>query len=122
MKKILFTICLNLLALTGFTSSNPILDFVIFESRNIEVTVEDNMENKDRISVKLFEDILSFKTLDKIKHIQIYNDQKVLIYQIPILSKKLEISKRLFDNGVYQVKFLFYENNEPLDTQIKIKA
>lgn len=120
MKKIFCLFSLVIISFTGYSSSNPILDFVIFDNEKIKVSIANTDDNENRVSVKLYEDILSFKTLDKIKHIHIYSNEGILLYQIPIFSKKLEISKKLFGNGIYNVNFYFYENKKSLTTQVKI--
>jgi len=121
MKNLILTISLLCYSISVFSSSNPILDFVILNDKNVEVAVESNLKESKRISVRLFSDILSFKTKSKIKNIQVLNDQNKLMYQFPILSKKLEISKDLFDSGKYKINFYFYGDEKPLSTQITIK-
>jgi len=122
MKNIYTIFFLSLFSSTAiFCASNPILDFVIFDHEKVEIAVENDDVQNNRVSVRLFQDILSFKTVDKIKYIQVYNDQNKLLYQIPILSNKLEISKGLFETGLYKLNFYFSENVDVLSTQIKIK-
>jgi len=121
MKKINFTLGLLFFSLVTYCSVNPILDFVIFDNEELEVTIDNNQEKSSRLSVKFFKNVLSFRTIEKIKNIQVYNKDGKLLYQIPIVSKKVEISKELFDSGKYKVNFYFYGDNTPLSTQIVIK-
>lgn len=121
MKTTFITICLILFSGLVFSSTNPILDFIIFDNDKVEVAMSSDKTLNNRISVKLYADILSFRTIEKINYIQIHNNQNKLLFQIPILSKKVEISKDLFDTGLYKLHFYFGEDGEMLSTQIKIK-
>jgi hypothetical protein len=110
-----------LFSIAGYSSSNPILDFVIYYSDKIEVSIANGLENNSRISVKLIDEVLSFKTLNKIKNIKVYNTRNKLLYRIPIDSKKLEIKNELFNAGIYKVNFYFYNNDKPLSIRINFK-
>jgi len=64
---------------------------------------------------------LEFVTDQDISVIQIYNEDGVLEFQLPVMSKNVKINKNLFEQGEYKLGFLLKGNTEVQFTQVNIK-
>ena len=63
---------------------------------------------------------LEFETSEKIAVIQIFNEQGVLEFQLPVMSNNVKINKNLFGEGQYKLGFLIEGNTELQFTQVNI--
>ena len=57
---------------------------------------------------------------DEIKYIQIFTVNGTLKYQLPVMSNKLRISKKLFNKGEYRLGFIMEGNKSIEFTGVKV--
>ena len=90
---------------------------------NEEMTIVDMSSDKFITSSNYNSAIsnLEFITDQDISVIQIYNEQGVLEFQLPVMSKNVKINKNLFVQGEYKLGFLLEGNAEVQFTQVNIK-
>lgn len=65
-------------------------------------------------------DNLEFEATEKIKYIQIFNNEGKLKYQIPVMSHSVFISRRLFKSGSYQLGFMLEGNPKIQFTNVEV--
>ena len=63
---------------------------------------------------------LEFVTTQNISVIQIYNEQGVLEFQLPVMSSNVKINKNLFGAGQYKLGFLLEGQDDVQFTQVNI--
>jgi hypothetical protein len=63
---------------------------------------------------------INFESYQDIKYVQIFNAAGEMEYQLPIMSSKVRISKKMFAKGDYKISFLLSNKNEALYTYVTI--
>ena len=53
---------------------------------------------------------IKFVTADFVNYLQIFDANNKLVYQLPVMSNKLRISKKMFKSGTYKIGFITKEN------------
>jgi len=112
MKKLILSFAiLTATMLTSFASNGPVSpveSLNIFKTSAVEFYVQD-MSSKDFFTYANFNDItdnVEFVTKDDIKYIQIFRQNGKLQYQLPVMSNKLKISRKMFKQGTYKIGFI----------------
>jgi len=117
MKKIIFTFVLSIVTLSiSFAGANPIKSKKgkVVKAVAVFKTAEVEFYRAETTSADFFKhadfnaetDNVEFVTKDKIKFLQIFNQKGKLQYQLPVMSNKLKISRKMFDSGVYKIGFI----------------
>lgn len=109
MKTLLVTIIFAITTITSsFASVTPESELSIIASPSVELSVV-NVAQKDFFQVADYNssmDVLEFVTADYVDYLQIFDESGKLMYQLPVMSNKLKISKKMFDTGAYKIGFI----------------
>jgi len=107
---------------TSFASNTPASELSIISSTKVELSVV-NVLQKDFFKVADYNtemDALEFVTKDYVNYIQIYNAEGKLAYQLPVMSNKLKISRKMFKSGAYKIAFLTKNNKSIQFTNLTV--
>lgn len=117
------------LVILAFTASTSFATNVIPESELSIISVEKielsvvNISQKDFFQVAQYNsemDALDFVTKDKVNYIQIYSSEGKLQYQLPVMSNKLKVSRKMFEKGAYKIAFITKNNTTIQFTNLQI--
>lgn len=110
------------LSLNSFASITPVSELTIISNNKVELAVS-NVLQKDFFLLAEYNDTmdaLDFVTKDFVNYIQIFNSKGELEYQLPVMSKKLKISRKMFKEGKYKVGFITNKNKTIQFTDLRI--
>lgn len=117
---ILITIIFSSSFVSEFSSANPI---PLINTKTVSVSLFDIKQKaifkKAHFNQKMQN--LEFETNNKIKFIQIFTSEGKLKYQLPVMSTKVKISKKMFAVGAYVVGFKLYGMDKIQFTELKIR-
>jgi len=124
MKTFTTTLLIILAAATISYSSNviPESELAIITTASVELSVV-NAQQKDFFQVAQYNmemDALEFVTAESINYLQIFDESGKLKYQLPVMSNKLKISKKMFKQGTYKIGFITKENTTIQFTNLKV--
>ncbi|MBT8232458.1 MAG: hypothetical protein HKO66_05310 [Saprospiraceae bacterium] len=122
MKNILLT-TLTLFSLSLSASPPDIMEaFPIIETSKITVSLTNVDQQKyfENASFDYVNDNLEFEAISKIKYIQIFNEEGKLKFQIPVMSKSVFISRKLFKYGTYKLGFMLEGKSEIEFTTVEV--
>ncbi len=109
MKTLIVTIIFAVTMISSsFASVTPESELSIIASPTVELSVV-NVAQKDFFQVAKYNtdmDALEFVTADYVDFLQIFDESGKLMYQLPVMSNKLKISKKMFDTGAYKIGFI----------------
>ena len=113
--------CFSILC-TAYASTDPIEILKVISSKKVELTLNDVGQ------LELFEDaiylpqanVIKFETKATIEFIQVFDSEGVMVYQLPVKSKKVRISKSLFSKGSYKLGFMLANESEISFTNLKV--
>ncbi len=115
MKNLISTLIISIISLTTiFATSNPTTVF------NNEVEVE-TINILSSSSYDAEEQNLVFTTETNISVIQIYNEEGVLEFQLPVMSNQVKINKNLFGEGTFKLGFLIEGDSQVHLSKVNIK-
>ena len=115
MKNLISTLIITIISLTTiFATSNPTTVF------NNEVEVE-TINILSSSSYDAEEQNLVFTTETNISVIQIYNEEGVLEFQLPVMSNQVKINKNLFGEGTFKLGFLIEGDSQVHLSKVNIK-
>lgn len=124
MKKLIFVLSIVLISVvTNYASTNPVESIRIIDNTSVEVSFVDKLDI-NLFTVATFHsdrEIFEFQAEGEIQHIQIFNDAGVLKFQLPVLSSKVKISKKLFEQGNYKLGFLMDGESKVKFTNVVVK-
>jgi len=111
------TIIITVLAITAsfnmsFANVTPISELSIITTSTYELSVT-HASQKAFFKVSNYNEAnntLEFVTADVMNYIQIFDEEGKLKYQLPVMSKKLKISTKLFRTGAYKIGFITKDN------------
>jgi len=115
MKKLILSFVIAVSTLTmSFASNGPVGPVVLSESLSVYKTAEvefylTSEAQKDFFTLANFNtetENLEFVTKEDIQYLQIFEQNGKLLYQLPVMSNKLKISKKVFKQGIYKVGFI----------------
>ena len=90
----------------------------------VEVDLSYDKESFDKIFAPAFfnskTNSLHYESFDKIKFVQIYNDEGEMKYQLPVMSNKMRLNKNMFDSGSYKIAFILEDSSEVINTFVSI--
>jgi len=107
---------------TSFASVTPDSELSLIASPTVELSVV-NVAQKDFFQVAAYNsqmDALEFVTADYVNYLQIFDETGKLVYQLPVMSNKLKISKKMFDTGTYKIGFITKNNTTIQFTNLKV--
>jgi len=124
MKTFTTTLLIILAAATISYSSSviPESELAIITTASVELSVV-NAQQKDFFQVAQYNmemDALEFVTAESINYLQIFDESGKLKYQLPVMSNKLKISKKMFKQGTYKIGFITKENTTIQFTNLKV--
>ncbi len=106
----------------SFASVTPESDLSLIADAKVEVTLMDENQ-KDFFHSAEFDmgsERLDFVTKEEVSFIQIYTQSGELQYQLPVMSNKVKLSKKMFDKGSYKIAFLTQNDDNIRFTSLKI--
>lgn len=112
MKKLILSFAIIFATLTmSFAGTNPVK---VVKAVNVFKTAEVEFYATADAATNFFTyagfndvtDNVEFVTKHEIKYLQIYTQAGKLQYQLPVMSNKLKISRKMFDTGVYKIGFI----------------
>jgi len=113
MKTFITTIIIAVTMLSSsYASVTPKSELSLIASASVELSVV-NVAQKDFFQVAEYDatmDVLHFVTADYVNYLQVYNEAGKLMYQLPVMSNKLKISKKMFEAGAYKIGFITKSN------------
>ena len=100
----------------------PTESLIIINTAEVEVSLDNVMQIEIFQTAKYTAETnsLDFVVADEIKYIQIFTASGKLKYQLPVMSNKLRISKKLFIQGEYRLGFIMMGNKSIEFTGVKI--
>ncbi len=123
MKSIILILTASVLFSTAsLASTSPESELAIISTAKVEMSVV-NVAQKDFFQVAKYNstmDALDFVTKDYINYIQIFNNKGELQYQLPVMSNKLKISRKMFKNGAYKIGFITNNNKTIQFTNLQV--
>ena len=108
---------------SSMASIIPIESILIIKTAEVEVSLVDIVQ-KDLFQLAKFtpaSNSLDFVTTDEIQYIQIYDAFGQLKFQLPVLSRKVRISKKMFKRGNYKLGFVLSGHKTIEYTGVKIR-
>ena len=96
----------------SFASVIPKSELSIIASAAVELSVV-NVAQKAFFQVAEYNaesEAIKFVTADYVNYLQIFDANDKLVYQLPVMSNKLRISKKMFKSGTYKIGFITKEN------------
>lgn len=115
MKNLILTIVLTISFGSLFASTTPESELTLISNEKVEMNVV-KIDQKDFFQTATYNstmDALDFVTKDYINYIQIFDNNGELQYQLPVMSNKLKISRKMFKSGAYKIAFLT-DNNKSI--------
>lgn len=109
-------------ATIAFSSVTPESELAIITTAAVELSVVNEMQ-KDFFQVAEYNselEALEFVTADYINYMQIFDEAGKLKYQLPVMSNKLKVSKKLFKEGNYKIGFITKDNTTIQFTNLKV--
>lgn len=121
--KVKLPLLLFVILLGSSFKADPIEVATLISEEKVEMTLVDFEKAYFFKSAEFLEhkNQIAFKTTDEIQYIQVFNSDNVLEYQLPILAKKVTISKSLFSKGSYRLVFTFKNQKNILFSDLVIK-
>ena len=124
MKNLVLSFLFLASALTASFANNasPESELSVLSTAKVEMNVM-NVAQKDFFQVAQYNDkleTLDFVTKDKINYIQVFSTDGKLQYQLPVMSNKLKISMKMFDEGTYKLGFITKNNTTIQFTNLKV--
>lgn len=123
MKNIILISTLVLTSLSiSFANTTPEEKTTLLESSSINVSVD--TKNLDLFSIATLtkdNNNLDFETKQEVQFVQVYNDQGIIEFQLPVSSKKIRINKNLFTSGEYKLGFKVEGHNGLYMAQVSLK-
>ena len=122
MKTILFFTVICLSCFSSIKATNILTELTIIKTAEVEVSLLHISQKKffKTAEYNLKSNSLDFITAEKIHYIRIYTQQGELKYQLPVLSNKVRISKKLFKRGEYRLGFVVEGQKVIEFTNVKI--
>jgi hypothetical protein len=96
--------------------------YPIIETSRITVSLF-NFEQRQFFNNAQFDyenDNLEFEAFEKIKYIQIFEENGKLKFQIPVMSKSVFISRKLFKSGTYKLGFMIEGQDQVEFTTVEV--
>ncbi|MBT8191045.1 MAG: hypothetical protein HKN67_02400 [Saprospiraceae bacterium] len=125
MKKVLLVAAFFVsMVISSYASIIPTTgSLLIVNTAEVEVSLTDIIQ-KDLFQIAQYSDesnSLDFVTAEEIKSIQIFDANGELQYMLPVLSRKVRISKKMFNKGDYKLGFVLNGHKTIEYTGVKVK-
>ena len=125
MKTLIVTIIFAVTMISSsFASVTPESELSLIASPTVELSVV-NVAQKDFFQVAEYNstmDVLHFVTADFVNYLQIFDEAGKLMYQLPVMSNKLKISKKMFETGAYKIGFITKNNTTIQFTNLTVNG
>jgi hypothetical protein len=125
MKTLIVTIIFAITMISSsFASVTPESELSLIASPTVELSVV-NVAQKDFFQVAEYNstmDVLHFVTADYVNYLQIFDEAGKLVYQLPVMSNKLKISKKMFETGSYKIGFITKNNTTIQFTNLTVNG
>jgi hypothetical protein len=102
-------VLLTLCPLITFSSGELNDPSLIYSFAGVEIKVLDeaSLENFVSFNYELKSKAVHFETVESIEFIQIFDLDEKLLFQVPVLSNKLQLGKELLESGKFKIGFTF---------------
>lgn len=94
---------------------------VLISSADVEVVTIEALDFFENASFDESNDNLIFNTTKDISVVQIFNDKNEMEFQLPVMSRNVQINKNLFGQGNYKLGFLLEGQNDIYFTKVTIR-
>ena len=125
MKTFITTIIIAVTMLSSsYASVTPDSELSLISSAKVELSVV-NVAQKDFFQVAEYDasqDVLHFVTADYVNYFQVYDEAGKLLYQLPVMSNKLRVSKKMFELGAYKIGFITKNNTTIQFTNLTVNG
>ena len=110
MKKSVLLLSVLFSSVFSIVAGDPVLESccpVVYENAQVNLSYDVDVFNKHFSPAYYNEktDAIHFEANLKIKSVVIFNNTGEIEYQLPVLSNKLRLSKKMFNKGEYRVTF-----------------
>jgi hypothetical protein len=123
MKTFIASLVIGITVITSsFATVTPESELSIINTTAVELNVV-NVLQKDFFQTAEYNtqlEALEFVTADYVNYLQIFDESGKLMYQLPVMSNKLKISKQLFEQGAYKIGFITKNNTTIQFTNLKV--
>jgi len=123
MKSLFFVLlCIYSYSISANNLITTPIDYPIIETSKITVSLMDIDQKKffHHAEFDFDNDNLEFEAFDKIKYIQIFDENDEMKFQIPVMSKSVFISRKLFKSGSYKLGFMIEGHDEVEFTTVEV--
>jgi len=102
-------VLLTLCPLITFSSGELNDPSLIYSFAGVEIKVLDeaSLDNFVSFNYELKSKVVHFETVEDIEFIQIFDLDEKLLFQVPVLSNKLQLGKVLLESGKFKIGFTF---------------
>ncbi|WP_291964664.1 hypothetical protein [Maribacter sp.] len=125
MKNLIFSLVVFVSTVTTVlgNNSNPESSVTIMSNEKVECTIESS-ENSEFLLTAEYNsksEVIDFNTKDEVSFVQIFSEDGKMQYQLPVMSNKIKLSLKIFDeNENYRLGFLINKNSKIHFTTLKV--
>ena len=108
---------------TASFSSDPVIESkTLISTGTVVLSLDDVNQYKyfSTVGFNVQTNTIDINTLDNISYIQIFDKAGTLQYQLPVMSNKVRISKKMFDSGDYKIGFMIEGLKDIQFTNLKV--
>lgn len=128
MKQVIFLAVFSLILTSASFASDPVNSStepccpVVYSSPAVELAydVKAHSEHFQPAFYNEQTNALHFESIGKINFVQVYNLEGDLKYKLPVMSKKLRLSKNLLEAGDYRLAFEMEGSEDELITFVRV--
>lgn len=119
---ILLPIFLLTISTLSFGNTTPEESIKILDVEEVSITVEKSFEDLFQVA-ELTKDLSSLKfiTNENVQFVQIYNQDGIVEFQLPVDSQNVRINKSFFESGKYKLGFKIDNISDLYFAEVKMK-
>jgi len=119
---ILLPIFLLTISTLSFGNTTPEESIKLLDVEEVSITVEKSFEDLFQVA-ELTKDLSSLKfiTNENVQFVQIYNQDGIVEFQLPVDSQNVRINKSFFESGKYKLGFKIDNINDLYFAEVKMK-
>lgn len=121
MKTIVNNLLAMLLTVSALANGNPVKTTLLIENEKMSISISDvDSYLFSQTTYDAMNDNLAFDLTDEVTFVQIFGTDNELLFQLPVMSKKLKIGSSLFGEGHYKLGFMMKGTQKIHFTDIQI--
>lgn len=126
MKKITHLLLLLVFTTMSVFASDPVKEVpccpVVYESQEVELSYDVEKYSKFFEPAYFNEktNALHFESMAKVLTVQVFNSNGEMEFVLPVMAKKVRLSKNIFESGNYRLSFQLEDQADQMITYVKI--